>query len=180
MSYPLNETSEIALRDIYFLTPTFQGIPANKSLLSPNCFRMVFDRFPSVNFFTQTTMIPGVNTNAVRVPNNTPIDHFEVSGKMEFEALTSNVLIDEDMENYRTIFDWMMKNSIEGVPRFSDMTVIALTNNKVPNIFFKYHNSFPIAMTPIDFDTKGTEDEIVQTNIVFQYSHFTIEKNNSA
>lgn len=180
MSYPLNETTESALRDIYFLTKGFQGVPANQSLLSPNCFRMVFDRFPSVNFFTQTTMVPGVNANAVRMANNTNVDHFEVSAKVEFEALTSNFLVDEDMENYRVLFDWMMENSVEGVPRFSDMTVIALTNNKVPNIFFKYHNSFPIAVTPIDFDTKGTEDEVIMTNVVFQYSHFTIGKTSNA
>ena len=93
-----------------------QNLPSNISYLSPIGFRFVLSNFPEVNYFCQSANIPGISIGQIDLP--TPTSTGYMSGdEVSFEELTISFVIDENMKNWLSIYDWIIAL---GVPTIKD------------------------------------------------------------
>ena len=81
--------------------------PTKLDYASPTQFRFVIGQLPKVEFFTVATNLPGITlSDAVQ---NTPFKDIPIMGnKVEFEDLTVTFIVDEFLENYTSLHEWLL------------------------------------------------------------------------
>lgn len=151
--------------------------------LSPLEFQVTINRLPNVQFFTQQTNIPGISSSPVMIPtrfNKT----FHSGDEVEFSNLDLTFVVDEKMENYREVFNWIIalnfpethqEFSSLGNDLMSDISVIIMNSKKNPNIAFRFKNCFPISLGEISLNTTDSDITYPQVSATFQYDSFNIE-----
>ena len=155
--------------------------------LSTGGFDIKVSRLPNVEFFAQKLLLPGVSANPVTT--DTPLRSFySVPDHIRFADFDLSFIIDENMNNYIEIFDWLkgigtpdnldqyriLEASKEGL--VSDISVILLNSHKNPNIRFNFINAFPIGLTPVSLDMSQQDVQYAEATVTMRYDAFTIEK----
>ena len=80
--------------------------PDKLDYLSPTQFRFGINQLPKVEFFTTAANIPGINMGEAIFP--TPFKDIPIMGdKLTYENLDITFIIDEFLENYRSLHEWM-------------------------------------------------------------------------
>tara|TARA_R110000823_G_scaffold264710_1_gene384789 strand:- start:612 stop:1193 length:582 start_codon:yes stop_codon:yes gene_type:complete len=80
--------------------------PDKLDYLSPTQFRFGINQLPKVEFFTTAANIPGINMGEAIFP--TPFKDIGIMGdKLTFENLEITFIVDEFLENYRSLHEWM-------------------------------------------------------------------------
>ena len=80
--------------------------PTNPQFLSPLGFDFRFRKLPSVNYFVQSINLPGVQLGEAIFP--TPFINIPIPGDhMTFGDLMLTFRVDENMENYIELFNWV-------------------------------------------------------------------------
>jgi hypothetical protein len=154
---------------------------------SPLEFIVTVKRLPHIEFFTQRTQIPSVSATPVEKP--TPFNiMYETPDKLRYENFNFSFIIDEKMNNYLEIYNWIkgitfpqnygqfkeINESKEG--RFSDISVLVLNSNKNPSINVTYRNCFPISLSEITLDTTSSDLIYPEAIVTFQYDYYEIEQ----
>jgi hypothetical protein len=154
---------------------------------SPLEFVVTVKRLPHIEFFTQRTQIPSVSAAPVEKP--TPFNMmYETPDKLRYENFNFSFIIDEKMNNYLEIYNWIkgitfpqnydqfkeINESKEG--RFSDISVLVLNSNKNPSINVTYRNCFPISLSEITLDTTSSDLVYPEATVTFQYDYYEIEQ----
>ena len=80
--------------------------PSKLDYASPIQFRFKMNKIPKVEFFVQTCNLPGLTMNNTEIPN--PFKNIPVMGeKIEYEDLNLTFLVDEYLENYLQLHQWL-------------------------------------------------------------------------
>jgi hypothetical protein len=80
--------------------------PDQLDYASPTQFRFGIHQLPKVEFFTVTANLPGVSVPTTTLA--TPFTDISIMGeKTEFENLTISFIVDEYLENYITLHNWL-------------------------------------------------------------------------
>ena len=80
--------------------------PEQLDYASPTQFRFGIHQLPKVEFFTVTANLPGISVPTATMP--TPYKDISIMGeKTEFEDLTISFIVDEYLENYISLHNWM-------------------------------------------------------------------------
>lgn len=160
-----------------------------QNFLSPTGFRLSIKRLPNVSFFIQTATIPGVSMNAIEYP--TPFKTLEFApSKMNFEQFTVNIRVDEYMDSYNEIFDWMtglaptksfdqydtLKKSESGL--YSDASLIILNSRQNPSLEVTFQDIFPVALSSIVLDTTSSTVNYTSCDITFAHNGYKITRIN--
>jgi len=70
-------------------------------------WRLAFNRLPKTTWFCTTANIPGISLGEAQYP--TPmVDMFITGDKLTFETLNITFIVDEELQNYRELWDWMV------------------------------------------------------------------------
>ena len=168
--------------------------PNNINPLSPNGFSFSITKLPNVSFFCQRVLIPSITLASIDRP--TPFANTPVPGEiMTFSELTVQFLVDDKMENYKAIFNWMvalgypednkqysdyMKSQqgtvySELAKNYSDCTVGVLDAMNQPTNHFKFYDVFPISLDPVQLEATAMDVNYVIGSATFKYSYFTID-----
>lgn len=155
--------------------------------LSPVSFKVIVERLPNTEFFTQRVTIPSVSTAGVLTPS--PIHNlYQTPDRVEFAELDVSFIVDEDMQNYREIFEWMQglgspessnqRKSLEEnkYSTTSDISVLIENSSRNSNIRFNFTDCFPIALSGVNLDVTGTDIIYPECNVTFRYNVMTFEK----
>jgi len=157
------------------------------NFFSPLEFRISIKRLPNVEFFTQRSMIPSISTSPIQQPTRfNPV--FRTPDQVSFSTLDMTFIIDEDMNNYTEIFNWMIASAFpenhdqfrkiaqseEGL--FSDISIIVMNSKKNSNIEISYTNCFPISLSDVQLDTTQSDVTYPEATATFQYDFFTIKR----
>ena len=80
--------------------------PTNLNQLNVVSFETNFLRIPGINYFCQRVNVPGISlANTIQ---STPFANIPIEGDMlEFEDLTISFIVDEDMQNYLELYNWL-------------------------------------------------------------------------
>ena len=81
--------------------------PAIMDYASPIQFRFKCTKLPKVEFFCQTANIPGISIGSASMP--TGLKDIPLPGdKVTYQDLAISFLVDENLENYKEIHDWII------------------------------------------------------------------------
>jgi len=164
-----------------------QNQPINTSFLSPIGFKFQLNNFPEVNYFCQSATLPGISISAIDVP--TPLKTIAMAGdEVSFEELSIKFIVDENMKNWLSIYDWIIGlgfATVEDQVEYgklrdageltTDATLTVLTSNMNAQINFRFRECFPLSLTSIAFDSGGTDIDYVTADVSFRYDVYTVE-----
>ena len=70
-------------------------------------WRLTFNRIPKTTWFCVAANVPGIQLGEASYP--TPMTDMMVTGdKLTFETLNITFLVDEELQNYRELWDWLV------------------------------------------------------------------------
>ena len=82
------------------------GQPDNRNFLSPTGFKFTLKRVPKVSFFCNSANIPDLTLGVATQP--TYLKDIDIPGdKIIFGDLNLRFLVDENLENYMELQNWM-------------------------------------------------------------------------
>jgi len=80
--------------------------PTKLDYVSPTQFRFGINQLPKVEFFTTEANLPGITAGVATVA--TPFKDIPTMGdKLEYENLSISFIVDEYLENYISLHNWM-------------------------------------------------------------------------
>ena len=80
--------------------------PTKLDYASPTQFRFGINQLPKVEFFTTDANLPGITAGVATVA--TPFKDIPTMGdKLEYENLSISFMVDEYLENYTSLHNWM-------------------------------------------------------------------------
>jgi hypothetical protein len=82
--------------------------PTNLDFASPSQFRFTLLKVPNVEYFVTDVNLPGVSFSGDATINTRFTSVHFMGDSMEFEDLEVTFLVNEALENYREIHDWMV------------------------------------------------------------------------
>ena len=167
----------------------------NRNFLAPTGFKFNLKRSPKVAFFCNEANIPDLNLGVAIQPNYlrdipTPGD------KIEFGDLTLRFLVDENLENFMEIQNWIRglgypeevqefrDLSAEGIAKgsyakdrqniYSDGTLQVLSSNLVAKFNVNFKDLFPTSLTTLVFDATDTDIQYFTAEVGFKYTSYNI------
>ena len=153
--------------------------PKNRNFLSPVGFRLKLELFDGVDFFCQTANLPDVSMPFTEVQTRFRGVPIIPGGGVEYGDLTVRFIIDEDMKNYSSVWNWIKINGnaetdhTEGV-QYSNGLLMITTSNYNENFFIDFERLFPISLTDIQFDASVNDIEVFTASVTFKYTRYTI------
>ena len=166
--------------------------PTNLNQLNVVSFDVSFSRLPAVQYFCQRISLPTIVLGETNEPS--PFLNLPLEGDtLTFEAMSLSFIIDEDLKNYISIYNWM---TALGFPRdydqfaalktistgstetkYSDLTIVLHTNKSNPNYRIKFTDCFPTSLSSIQFDATPTGMDPIVVDATFNFrGMFDIEK----
>jgi len=152
----------------------------NRNYLAPIGFQLDLDIFPSVDFMCQRANLPGISMPVTDVPTRFRTYPIVPGGGVTYDDLTVTFLVDEDLENYISIHNWIIDNgngyemeTTEDYPRYSNARLLILTSNFNVNHIIDYENVFPYNLTPVNFDAGDTGSEYFTASVSFKFTRYT-------
>ncbi len=163
----------------------------NKNFLTQVGFKFGIKKLPTTNFFTQALNLPGREMGFPSIP--TPFKSIPMAGDhIKFNDFTLTFKVDEDMENYIEIINWMegitfpdnfeQNRLLEQKPKptgdgvYSDGSLIIFNSSRNPIIEINFIDMFPKSITDIVFDARDTKLEYIQATAIFKFRKFTIKR----
>jgi hypothetical protein len=149
----------------------------NINFLSPHNYKVVIAKIPNIEYFTTGVIIPALNLNPAEY--STPTRQLKVfADHLNFEELILNVIIDEDMENYKEIFDWINEivyTNDNTLDKTSDITVMVMNskNNVIRNI--RFTDAYPVSIGDIVFESNTEQLEYLTTAVNFVFTDMIFE-----
>ena len=155
--------------------------------LSPISFKIVVDRMPNVEFFTQRISIPGLSMGAPE--QLSPLHRiYKTPDRIEYAELDLSFIVDENMDNYNEILSWMegmgtpeksdqFKNLEDGkYGLVSDVSILVENSNRRQNIKFTFTECFPIALSGVNLDVTGSDVIYPEASATMRYTNMRFEK----
>ena len=177
---------------------SFTSQISNRNFLSPGGFRFVLAKFPKVAYFAQSANVPEMSVSLVDQP--TPYRSINLEGTISYGELSLNFLIDEDMENYLILHNWMRALGVpdnfkeradfeENQPmslktnygkslgdlRYADGTLAILNSNFQPLYNVNFKDLKPTSLSTLEFDATLSEQEYFQAIVSFDYTSYEIQ-----
>jgi hypothetical protein len=142
----------------------------------------------------QRVLIPSISLASIE--RATPFITTPIPGEiMQFAELNIQFIVDENMHNYKTIYNWMVALGFpedhrqytdyigaqgaavysELARNYSDATVSVLNSQNVATNYFKFYDIFPISLDPVQLEATAMDVNYVIGSATFKYSYFTID-----
>ena len=155
--------------------------------LSPVSFKIVIDRLPKVEFFTQKIQLPSLSMASPQQPSPL-LNIYQTPDRIEYSELDISFIVDENMTNYEEILRWLegmgapqssnqrlnMQNSKYGFK--SDITVLIENSSRNPNIEFTFTECFPTSLSGVGLDVTATDITYPECTVTFRYTNMNFKK----
>lgn len=172
-----------------FTCPT----PDNINPLSPVGFQFNIIKLPDLAFFCQEVNLPGLLLGEPEF--GTPFARVPVPGEtLTYEQLEIQFLIDERMDNYKSLYNWMVAlgfpqdynqylslsdldqiNTTELATNYSDATLLILNNNNQPSQIVTFYDLFPVSISSLQFASTNTDVNYLVGRANFRFSYYKFE-----
>lgn len=166
--------------------------PKNLNYFIPTGFKFMIDNIPHVNFFCQSTNLPGLSAGQHLLTN--PLRDIPIAGdKVQYNELRVRFIIDEELQNWLEIYNWIkgitfpdnqeqyakLANADVPNPRgevYSDGSLVILTSNKNAQYVAKFTDLFPVDLTDIEMSSDVADAETVAADATFAYATYNVER----
>ena len=166
----------------------------NRNFLSGVAFKFNLAKFPKVDFFSNSAIIPVLNLELAQQASY--LKNIAVPGeRLTYGDFTLRFLVDENMENYKSVYDWLtglgfpettkefadiIKDSdgqTDPKVAFCDGTLRILNSNYREVAKVKFSDLFPISLTSLDFDATNTDVQFFTAEPTFKYTLYKLSTN---
>ena len=167
----------------------------NRNFLSPTGFKFILSKAPKVSFFGNQVNIPQMTLGVAEQPSY--LRDIPLPGdKLQFEDFSLRFLVDENLDNYMEIFnwiralgfpeslkeiyDWQKKDFDIAQPDktqenfYSDATLEILTSSQNPNFKVKFMDMFPTTLSTLEFDATDEDISYLTADVTFKYTLYNI------
>jgi len=167
----------------------------NRNFLQPTGFRFQVTRAPKISFFGKSVNIPSLDLGVAVQPNY--LNPIPRPGEIiDFEDLTFSFLVDEGLENYMEIQNWIRGLGYpENLQQFADLqnqgiirgnytqdrqniysggTLQVLTSSSIPNFQVVFKDLFPYSLGTLTFDATQTDVQYFTAEVGFKYTIYSI------
>jgi hypothetical protein len=166
--------------------------PANINPLQSNGFLLAIDKLPEISFFCQEATIPDISLPPADM--DSPLTLSPIPGeKPSFGDFTVSFLIDEEMKNYRAVYNWIVgmgfpedrvqyTNFISGrtneiatnelVAGYSDGILQILNNNNKPIQSIQFIDLFPTNLQSLVLQSTLSDNQYLVATVSFRYTLF--------
>ena len=163
----------------------------NRNFLSGIGFKFNLGKYPKVDFFCNTARIPEISLGTAT--QSSYLKDIEIPGeKISYGDLTIQFLVDENMENYRIVHDWItglgfpetaqqFKDATTDVAgaremneQFADGTLRILNSNFNEIAKVKFLDMFPVSLSSLDFDATSTDVNYFTAQATFKYTVYQL------
>ena len=168
----------------------------NRNFLSGVAFKFNLAKFPKVDFFSNSAIIPVLNLEHAQ--QSSYLKNIDVPGeRLTYGDFTLRFLVDENMENYKSVYDWLtglgfpettkefadiIKDSdgqTDPKEAFCDGTLRILNSNYREVAKVKFNDLFPISLTSLDFDATNTDVQFFTAEATFKYTLYKLSTSNT-
>lgn len=182
------------------INDTWKGQPENRNFLSPVGFKFNLEKAPKVDFYSNAANIPAISLgSALQTRYGKNID---VPGdKMSFSDFNLRFLVDENLENYLEVWNWMtglgfpysleQYKDLQGATNFnqngkpsrefyeqSDATLQILGSNFTPTASVIFNGMYPTFLSSLDFDATEENINYFTAQVTFKYTYYKIVRYN--
>ena len=166
----------------------------NRNFLSPIGFKFTLSKTPKVTFFSNSSRIPEISLGTALQPSY--LKDIDVPGdKLQYGDLIITFMVDEDMENYLQLYQWMtslgypeslnqyselLNNKIEvddpndPSNERSDATIQVLSSNYNPTVTVKFKDVFPYQLSGVPFNATADEQTYYTAEAAFKYTLYDV------
>tara|TARA_B100001250_G_scaffold27797_1_gene22874 strand:+ start:694 stop:1272 length:579 start_codon:yes stop_codon:yes gene_type:complete len=169
---------------------------SNRNLLSIVGFKFILERCPKVDFLCNQANLPDVNLGVAQ--QTTYLKNIPVPGdKLQYGNLNLAFMVDEDMENYLQIYQWITSlgfpesidqyQELRTEDRFyptidqddrynerSDATLMIINSDYNPSVKIKFKDMFPVQLSGIPFNATSEQQQYFTAQASFMYSIFDV------
>lgn len=155
-------------------------------------FRVSFPNYPKVEYFCSAITIPGISLTAVDRPTslaNIPM----VGDTVTYENFDMTFLVDEKLENYREIYDWMInigfpdnhaqfrnqeRRDQSGMQRlgdrelYDDLMITVLSSKNNPVVRLRLYEAWPVQLGGLEYTQTGTDTEYLTCDVSWAYMYY--------
>lgn len=159
----------------------YNNLTSNLNLLSPTGFKLTINRskYANVEFFITSFSIPDISISPIQIRHRGD-STYSVGESRTFGDLSIRFAIDEDMNNYSEIYNWLESNVKSSSDNKQidqhDMILSIMSSHNNVNKQFQFKNAFPITLSGVEFSTQSTSVEYLQADVSFRYDEFLIIK----
>ena len=166
----------------------------DRNFLTPTGFLFQVQRAPKISYFGNRINVPSLNLGVAQQTNYLT-DIPRPGEKIDFGDLSLRFLIDENLENYlevqnwirgigfpeslTQIYDFQKTGNIDGdndmLNLYSDGTLTILSQLNKPMFYVKFEDLFPYALSDIQFDATVADVEYLTAEVSFKYTIYNIE-----
>ena len=163
----------------------------NRNFLAPVGFKFTLAKYPKVAFFSNSARIPELSLGTAVQPSY--LKDIDIPGeKLTYGDLTIRFLVDENMQNYMAMHNWLkgigfpetpqqfadQTTNIDGVRDplevFSDGSLHILNSNFQDVAIVKFNDLFPVALTSLEFDATETDINYFTAEATMRYTVYNI------
>lgn len=167
-------------------------VPNNINPLQSNGFLLAIDKLPDISFFCQEAVIPDISLPPADM--DSPLSISPIPGdKPSFGDFTVTFLIDEEMKNYRAVYNWIVgmgfpesrdqySTFIQGrineiatnelVAGYSDAVLQILNNNNSPIQTIQFIDLFPVNLQSLALQSTLSDNQYLAATVSFRYTFF--------
>ena len=166
--------------------------PDNRSFLSPIGFQFSIQKLPHVNYFVQSANIPEISL--AEVERMSPFVRLPTPGtQLTFGNLELRFRVDEDLKNYKEIYNWMMglgfpdnfeqranigrsenTGTVSVGELLSDATLLITTASYQTNVSINFEDAYPTSLSTLEFNINATDVEYLEATTSFTYRKYDI------
>lgn len=108
---------------------------------------------------------PSVRRPAARAPARSQDVPYQGS-RIEYDDLNVTIQLDSSMENYWTLYDWMLTSD------FEDVILTVYSSNDKPTSQTRYKDAFVEALGQVNHSSTDQSDEILTVDVTIKYTAF--------
>ena len=178
----------------------YSNVIENRNFLSTIGFKFTIGRAPKVAYFSNTANIPGLEFG-VATQSNYLTDIPIPGDKIVFDDFTLKFLVDEDLENYMELQNWIRGlgypeslqeiydiqrekgNFADNIRKsqmniYSDGTLIVYNSNQNYNFEVRFSYMFPYRLSALNFDATTPDNQYFSAEASFKYMVYNITDKN--
>ena len=163
----------------------------NRNYLSPTGFKFTLAKTPKVDFFSNSARLPGITLGSIGVGNY--LKEVPIPGDtIQYEDLTLQFLVDENMENYMAVHNWLtglgfpetaqqfkdLTTDDDGIrdlnKQFSDGSLHILNSNFRDVAIVRFKDLFPISLTSLEFESSDSDINYFTAEVTFKYTIYNV------
>ena len=164
---------------------------ANRNFLAPVGFKFSLAKYPKASFYSNSARIPDISLGTTLQPNY--LKDIEIPGeKLTYGELNVRFLVDENLENYMAIHNWLTGLGFPETPQqfidqnkdkdgiqdrkeqYSDGSLHILNSTFNDIAVVKFVDLFPIYLTSLEFDATESDINYFTADVTFKYTVYNI------